>query len=84
MPVTYSYDGDIVASYDIVNAMVISEYNLLTDAQKDRIKIYLSCGFVNFREGTNSRIYWLTTCFPEGSTIYTNIMDIIKDSVVTP
>lgn len=66
------FDEDVFPSFEILEAIDVSEYNALTDAQKDGVKILLSCGFVDFRDGMAGKTR-LWGWFGEGTTTRTNL-----------
>ena len=45
-------DDNIISTYQIMEATVASEYNALSDANKDAYRQIVSCGIVDLSEGT--------------------------------
>jgi len=64
-------------TYRIAECIDASEYNALTDGQKEKLQIILSCGFINMGEGSILRNQILTL-FPDGTTTYANLMAILE------
>jgi len=57
----------------ILACIVPSEYNALSDANKEAFKMIISCGSINIVEGSTLRDR-LLAMFGEESTTYANLM----------
>ena len=53
------------------------EYLELSDNAKDFVRILLSCGNINFREGSIARNSFVAT-FPDGTTTYANWIALLE------
>lgn len=71
-------DRDIVAAYEVYEAMVAAEYDALTAAKKERVRNLLSMGQLNAK-GANTR-NTLLDCFAPGTTTRTNLAAMQKRS----
>lgn len=56
----------LIMSAGLLEALDITEYNALSDANKERVKILLSCGTINLAVGSQARSI-LDTIFPIGT-----------------
>lgn len=56
----------LIMSAGLLEALDITEYNALSDANKERVKILLSCGTINLAVGSQARGI-LDTIFPIGT-----------------
>lgn len=56
----------LIMSAGLLEALDITEYNALSDANKERVKILLSCGTINLAVGSQTRSI-LDTIFPTGT-----------------
>jgi len=63
-------------TYRLIEVIVPSEYNALSDANKERIKMILSCGTIDMRSGSFIRemIFGL---FPEGTDTYSALAEML-------
>jgi hypothetical protein len=66
----------IVATHEVFEAIVLAEWNALTNAEKDRVRTVLSLGTVNLR-GANT-IAQLGAAFAAGSTTRTALLALAK------
>lgn len=79
MPFEVRYHGDSEYSTGILFECIDqTEYAALTPAKQDAVRIILSCGDVNMKEGSKARTLLMTTVFPEGTLTYTNLMAVIR------
>jgi DnaJ-class molecular chaperone len=70
-------DG-IVHTYEIMEATDASEYNALSDANKDAYRQIVSCGIVNLADGTALRgKMW--NMFDSESTTRANIIELLGE-----
>lgn len=67
---------NVFDSYLILEAIDATEYNALTDVQKDGVKVLLSCGKVDLNTG-KAGIVRLTNWFGAESTTVANITALI-------
>jgi len=67
---------NVFDSYIILEELDTTEYNALTDEQKDGVSILLSCGKVDLNEGKAGRI-WLTSWFGSESTTISNLTALL-------
>lgn len=65
-------EENVVYAYEILDATDTTEYNALSDANKDAYKMILMCGIVDLTEGTQSHTK-LWNIFGEGTTTRTNL-----------
>jgi len=68
---------NVFQSYEILEAMDTTEYNALTDTQKDGVKILLSCGRVDLNVGKAGRVR-LLNWFGAQSTTITNLAALLE------
>jgi len=64
-----NYMSYLIWAYKILDATNASEYNALSDANKDAYRLIASCGVVNFDEGSATYTK-LFNIFPDGTTTY--------------
>ena len=62
----------LVLAYEILDATDATEYNALSDANKDAYGLIISCGMVNLLDGSPSRTK-LWNIFGEGTDTRTNL-----------
>ena len=68
MPTSYGWEP--FPTWKILDSMSSTEYNALTDAKKDYVRIIISAGNINFRE--NSAVWnALHVIFPDGTETWT-------------
>jgi hypothetical protein len=63
-----SFGNDPVSTSTILECVDAVEYTELSDAQKDALKIVLSCGTVNMGSGSIIRSWVLDVIFPSGTS----------------
>ena len=68
-------DGYYYAT-QIVDCIDFGEFNALSAANKDAIKLIVSAGYVNMNEG-NPPMIKLFMCFPEGTNTCTRLLAMI-------
>ena len=59
-------------TYKILECVIPSEYNALSDNNKEKLKILLSCGEIDTRVGNDLRAS-LEAIFPEGTATRTKL-----------
>ena len=74
-------DRFLQKTYRILEATDITEYNALSDGNKSAYQIILSCGIVDYREGSSARTK-LWSMFGEGTTTRENLEALIPESPV--
>ena len=70
--------GGVIASCQIINATVNSEYNSLSDNHKEIYKMIISCGVLDLTEGTSIRTK-LWNMFDENSTTRANLIELLGE-----
>ena len=68
--------GNVFRSYLILEALDATEYNALTAAQKDGVRIILSCGLVDLNDGKAGKVR-LWSLFGEESTTVANLTALL-------
>jgi len=63
-------------TYLFLEVIVASEYNALTNGQKEKLKMILSCGTVDMMVGSLVRAD-IFTLFPEGTETYDNLIYLL-------
>jgi len=71
------YNGNIFATYKIVDATDSTEYGNLSAANKEAYKMIVSCGVVDLTEGTSIRTK-LWSMFGEGTTTRENLEALLE------
>jgi len=71
-------DEFLKQTYRIIEATSPAEYNNLSDANKERYKIIVSAGTIDFREDSLVRtVLW--NMFDDNSTTRTNLKELIPE-----
>jgi len=73
-----NYSNNIFATYNIIEATVASEYNVLSDANKDAYRQIISCGVVDLSDGTEIRTK-LWNIFDENSTTRASLITLLGE-----
>lgn len=64
----------------LLDNIVPSEFNALSAANKDALRMIISCGGIDMQEGTPNRTKFFAL-FPDGTTTYDNVMAILESTI---
>ena len=67
----------------LLDNIVAAESNALSDANKDALKMIISCGMIDMQEGTSNRTKFFNL-FPDGTTTYANVMAVLEHNPPSP
>ena len=82
-----SYGKEPFYTWMILDSIDISEFELLKKNEQEYVKIIISAGIINFREGSPMWNALMIDIFPEGTITHANIKRITEhtyDETETP
>jgi hypothetical protein len=71
----------------VLDSLNAGEYNALTEVKKDYVRMIISAGEINFREGSPIWNALMVTIFPEGTSTHTTLKamaEIVYGETVVP
>lgn len=82
-----AYGWEPFKTWKILDSISPTEYNALSDTKKDYLKIIISAGEINFREGSPMWNMVMVTIFPEGTVTHTALKamaEIVYEETIVP
>ena len=66
-----AYGWEPFATWRILDSLSPTEYSALTEAKKDYVRMIISAGTINFREGSSIWNALMVAIFPQGTVTHT-------------
>ena len=82
-----AYGWEPFKTWMILDSLNTIEYNALTEVKKDYVRLIISAGQINFRQGSPVWNALMVSIFPEGTTTHTTLKtmaEIVYEETVVP